>query len=154
MGKLLIHNIDEFMSLAGKDLGSSDWLKIDQTMIDNFAMATLDHQWIHVDGDRVAKESPYGSSIAHGYLTLSLIPYFLDQIIEIPNLHMVLNYGIDKMVYNAPVLEGTKLRLNAYLKSVKDLGNMCLTNIQCSFETERCDSPVLEGNIKFLYYFK
>lgn len=154
MAKIKIHDIDEFLSLTGTNLGTSDWLLIGQKMIDRFAEATLDYQWIHVDNDKIIRESPYGTSIAHGYLILSLIPYFLNQIIEISNLNRILNYGIEKMLYKAPVPVNNRLRLNAFLKSAKDLGDICLANIQCSFEIEGCDTPVLEGNIKFLYYFK
>ena len=95
MGKLVINSYDEFAAYDGKELGCSDWLLVDQDRINLFADATLDHQWIHVDTERAAKESPYKSTIAHGYLTLSLLPYLWQQIIEVNNIKMLVNYGMD-----------------------------------------------------------
>ena len=85
MGKLIINSYDEFAAHLGQTLGESEWLQIDQDRINLFADATLDHQWIHVDEERAKRESPYKSTIAHGYLTLSLLPYLWEQIIEVNN---------------------------------------------------------------------
>ena len=86
MGKLVINSYDEFAAHLGEELGHSEWLQVDQERINMFADATLDHQWIHVDVERAKEESPYKSTIAHGYLTLSLLPYMWDQIIEVNNI--------------------------------------------------------------------
>ncbi|MFW5493384.1 MAG: MaoC family dehydratase, partial [Prevotella sp.] len=86
MSKLIINSYEEFAAHLGQKLGESDWLTVDQDRINKFADATLDHQWIHVDVERAKKESPYKSTIAHGYLTLSLLPYLWEQIIEVHNL--------------------------------------------------------------------
>lgn len=134
-------------------LGTSDWLNIDQKRIDMFADVTQDHQWIHIDVVRARAESPYGNTIAHGYLLISLIPHFLNQIIEIQNVERIVNYGVDKMIFKAPVLVNSQIRMKALLDSAKDLGNLCYTNIKCIFETKDNDEPVLEGRIKYLYYF-
>ena len=88
MAKLIVNNYEEFAVLEGKEIGESDFLKIDQTMINNFAEATLDHQWIHTDPERAKNESQFGSTIAHGYLTLSILPYLWEQIIEVNNIKM------------------------------------------------------------------
>ena len=97
MQKLVVNSYDEFASHLGQELGSSEWLLVDQDRINLFADATLDHQWIHVDVDRAKNESQYKNTIAHGYLTLSLLPYMWDQIIEVRNIKMLVNYGRDKM---------------------------------------------------------
>ena len=91
MGKLVINSYDEFAAYLGQELGVSDWLQIDQDRINLFADATLDHQWIHVDVERAKKESQYHSTIAHGYLTLSVLPYLWNQIIEVNNIKMLVN---------------------------------------------------------------
>ena len=154
VGKLIIESVDDFIKLSGERLGESNWLKVDQDMINQFADATHDHQWIHVDTERAKDESPYKSTIAHGYLTLSLLPCLLDEIIEVKNLKQYVNYGIEKMVYKAAVPVNSNLRMSATLKSAKDLGGICKTNILCSFYIEGNETPVLEGTIIYIYYFK
>ena len=97
MSKVVINSYEEFERLLGQQIGVSDWLEVTQERINQFADATLDHQWIHVDVERAKTESPFKSTIVHGYLTLSLLPYFWNQIIEVNNLKMMVNYGMDKM---------------------------------------------------------
>lgn len=153
MAKVIINSVDDFLNLSGKEIGISSWLRVDQETIDKFADATHDHQWIHVDINKARNESPYGTTIAHGYLTLSLLPCLLDDIIEVRNLKQLVNYGIKDMVYKAVVPVDSNLRMRAVLKSARDLGNICKAIIQCSFEVEGHEGPVLEGTIVFLYYF-
>ena len=153
MTKITINSVENFIKLSGNILGKSNWILIDQNMINQFADATHDHQWIHVDSDRAKINSPYNTTIAHGYLTLSLVPCLLDDIIEVNNLKQLVNYSIEKMVYKSVVPVDSKLRMVATLKSAKDLGNICKANIQCTFEVEGQIKPVLEGSIVFLYYF-
>ena len=93
MSKVVINSYEEFERLLGQQIGVSDWLEVTQERINQFADATLDHQWIHVDVERAKVESPFKSTIVHGYLTLSLLPYFWNQIIEVNNLKMMVNYG-------------------------------------------------------------
>ena len=140
--------------MEGKCLGTSEWLTIDQNVINHFADSTFDHQWIHVDSERAKTDSPYQKTIAHGYLTLSLIPHFLDQIFEVENLKQLVNYSVEKMVFRSAVPVNSNLRMKATLKSAKDLGDICKASIQCSFEVEGKMEPVLEGSIIFLYYFR
>ena len=97
MEKLIINSYEEFAAHLGEQLGVSDWLEVDQERINLFADATLDHQWIHVDVEKAKTESQYKNTIAHGYLTLSLLPYLWSQIIEVNNIKMLVNYGMDKM---------------------------------------------------------
>lgn len=153
MSKTIIHNIDEFIERKGTELGVSDWFEVSQEVINNFADATRDHQWIHVDTNKAATDSPYGSTIAHGYLTLSLLPSFLDEIIEVHNLKQLVNYGIKDFTFKNAVKVGSRLRMRASVKSAKDLGNICQATITCTFEVESLEEPVAEGNIIFLYYF-
>ena len=118
MEKLIVNSYDEFASFLGKKLGESEWLEVNQERINLFADATLDHQWIHVDTERAAKESAFKTTIAHGYLTLSLLPYMWNQIIEVNNLKMMVNYGMDKMRFGQPVLVGSRIRLVSSLESI------------------------------------
>ena len=117
MGKLVINSYDEFAAHLGEELGASEWLQVDQDRINLFADATLDHQWIHVDVERAKEESPYKSTIAHGYLTLSLLPYMWDQIIEVNNIKMLVNYGMTDMRFGQPVITGSRIRLVTKLHS-------------------------------------
>ena len=154
MSKTIIHNIDEFIERKGTELGVSEWFEVSQEVINNFADATRDHQWIDVDADKAKTDSPYGSTIAHGYLTLSLLPSFLDEIIEVRNLKQLVNYGIKDFTFKNAVKAGSRLCMRASIKSAKDLGTICQVTITCTFEVEGLDEPVAEGNIIFLYYFE
>ena len=103
MSKVIINSFHEFTALLGKNIGVSDYVELSQERINMFADATLDHQWIHVDTERAATESPFKTTIAHGYLTLSVLPYLWNQIIEVKNLKMMVNYGMDKMKFGQAV---------------------------------------------------
>ncbi|ACL59508.1 MaoC family dehydratase [Methylobacterium nodulans] len=94
----------------GEEIGVGDWITVDQPMIDRFAEATGDHQWIHVDPERAARDSPYGATVAHGYLTLSLVPLFIAGVRRLEGLRLSLNYGLDRVRFPAPVLVGSRLR--------------------------------------------
>lgn len=154
MSKLIVNSYEEFAAFEGKELGASDWLLIDQERINLFADATLDHQWIHVDTDRAKKESPYQSTIAHGYLTLSLLPYLWSQIIEVNNIKMLVNYGMDKMRFGQAVVTGSKVRMVTKLHAISNLRGICKTEIDFKIEIEGQRKPALEGIATFLYYFK
>ena len=153
MGKLVINSYDEFASHLGEKLGTSEWLLVDQERINMFADATLDHQWIHVDVERAKQGSPYKSTIAHGYLTLSLLPYMWDQIIEVNNLKMMVNYGMDKMKFGQPVITGSRVCLVTYLQSIINLRGTCKAEIKFVIEIEDAKKPALEGVATFLYFF-
>ena len=154
MGKLVINSYDEFAAHLGEELGVSEWLQVDQDRINQFADATLDHQWIHVDVERAKEESPYHSTIAHGYLTLSLVPYFWNQIIEVNNVSMLVNYGMDKFRFGLPVITGSKVRMVAKLHNIQNLRGICKTEVSIKIEIEGQRKPALEGIASFLYYFK
>jgi acyl dehydratase len=153
MEKLVINSYDEFAAHLGEKLGESDWVLVDQDRINKFADATLDHQWIHVDVNRAKVESPYKSTIAHGYLTLSVLPYLWDQIIEVNNIKMLVNYGMDKMRFGQPVITGSRVRLVTKLHNIQNLRGICKTEIEFKIEIENQRKPALEGIASFLYYF-
>ena len=153
MGKLVINSYDEFAAHLGEELGASEWLQVDQDRINLFADATLDHQWIHVDVARAKEESPYKSTIAHGYLTLSLLPYMWDQIIEVNNIKMLVNYGMNDMRFGQPVITGNRVRTKAILSGIQNLRGICKTEIHFIIEIEGQRKPALEGFATFLYYF-
>ena len=153
MEKIVINSYEEFEARLGQDLGCSEWLEVDQDRINLFADATLDHQWIHTDPERARVESPYKSTIAHGYLTLSLLPYLWDQIIEVNNIKMLVNYGMDKMRFGQPVVTGSRVRLVTKLNAIANLRGVCKTEIAFKIEIENQRKPALEGLATFLYYF-
>ena len=153
MGKLVVNSYDEFAAHLGKELGCSDWLLVDQDRINLFADATLDHQWIHVDPERARVESPYKNTIAHGYLTLSLLPSLWDQIIEVNNIKMLVNYGMDQMRFGQPVITGSRVRMVASLHNIQNLRGICKVEVKFRIEIEGQRKPALEGITAFLYYF-
>ena len=154
MDQLIINSYEEFAAYEGKQLGASEWLLVDQDRINSFADATLDHQWIHVDTARAAEESPYKSTIAHGYLTLSLLPHMWNEIIKVNNLKMMVNYGMDKMRFGVPVITGSKIRLVASLERIENLRGICKAYINFEIEIEGQRKPALQGEAQFLYYFE
>ena len=154
MQQLVINSYDEFAAYLGKELGVSDWLPVDQERINKFADATLDPQWIHVDVERAKRESPYKSTIAHGYLTLSLLPYLWNQIIKVNTLEMMVNYGMDQMKFGQAVVTGSRIRLVAKLKDITNLRGICRAAIDFKIEIEGQRKPALQGIATFLYYFK
>ena len=149
-----INNYDEFAAYLGKNLGVSDYVELSQERINLFADATLDHQWIHVDTERAAVESPYKKTIAHGYLTLSMLPYLWEQVIKVNNVKMLVNYGMDKMKFGQPVKSGESVRLVADLYAIENLRG--IAKVQIKFAIEIKDSPkkALTGIATFLYYFE
>ena len=152
MSKLVINSYDEFEAHVGQVIGTSDWLEVPQERINLFADATLDHQWIHVDQERAA-QGPFGQTIVHGYLTLSLLPYLWQQIIEVNNLKMMVNYGMDKMKFGQAVLSGQRIRLVATLQSVANLRGICRVEVKFTIEIEGAKKPALSGVATFLYHF-
>ena len=150
---LEINSYEEFAAYLGEEIGTSEWLTVDQDRINQFADATLDHQWIHVDVERAKAESPYKSTIVHGYLTLSLLPYFWNQIIKVNNLKMLVNYGMDKMRFGQAVPVGSRLRMVTKLHEIANLRGICKASIAFKIEIEGQRKPALEGIATFLYYF-
>ena len=153
MEKLIINSYEEFEKYLGQPLGQSDWLQVDQDRINLFADATLDHQWIHVDQER-AKEGPFGTTIVHGYLTLSLLPYLWEQIIQVNNIKMLVNYGMDKMRFGQAVKSGQSVRLSTKIESIANLRGICKVEIKFSIDIKDERKPALTGVATFLYHFE
>lgn len=153
MAKVIIGSYDDFQKLLGQEIGKSEWIKIDQARINMFADATMDHQWIHVDQERARRESPFGSTIAHGYLTVSLIPVMWNQTIEVHNLVRQMNYGMDRMKFSQPVLEGQSIRMTTTLTELLNLRGAIKANIKFSIEIKETGKKALEGIATFVYYF-
>lgn len=154
MSKVIINSFHEFTALLGKNIGVSDYVELSQERINMFADATLDHQWIHVDTERAATESPFKTTIAHGYLTLSVLPYLWNQIIEVKNLKMMVNYGMDKMKFGQAVKSGESVRLVADLHSIENLRGIAKVQIKFSIEIKETNKKALSGIVTFLYYFE
>ena len=153
MEKVIINSYEDFEKLVGQQIGVSEYVSLPQERINLFADATLDHQWIHVDPERAQVESPFKSTIAHGYLTLSMLPYLWNQIIEVNNLKMMINYGMDKMKFGQAVLSGQSIRLVAHLQSLSNLRGVAKAEIKFAIEIEGEKKKALEGVAIFLYYF-
>ena len=154
MSKLVINNYEDFAAMLGKNLGISDYVELSQERINLFADSTLDHQWIHFNPGKAAVESPFKTTIAHGYLTLSMLPYLWNQIIEVNNLKMMVNYGMDKMKFGQAVKSGESIRLVADLASIANLRGTVKAEIKFRIEIKDQRKPALEGNALFLYYFE
>ena len=140
--------------MLGKRLGVSDYVELTQDRINLFADATLDHQWIHVNPEKAAVESPFKSTIAHGYLTLSMLPHLWNQIIEVNNLKMMVNYGMDKMKFGQAVKSGESIRLVTDLQSIANLRGTIKAEIKFAIEIKDQKKNALEGVATFLYYFE
>lgn len=153
MAKCIINSYEDFAAMVGKEIGVSDYVQLNQERINQFADATDDHQWIHVNPERAEKESQYKTTIAHGYLTLSMLPYLWDQIIEVHNLKMMVNYGMDKMKFGQPVLSGQSIRLSTFLQSVQNLRGIIKVEIKFVIDIKEQGKKALEGIATFLYYF-
>ncbi|MBP5770154.1 MAG: MaoC family dehydratase [Bacteroidaceae bacterium] len=154
MSKVIINSYEDFERLLGQDIGVSDYVQVDQQRINLFADATLDHQWIHVDEERCKTESPFGQTIVHGYLTLSLLPYLWDQIIQVNNLERLVNYGMDKMKFGQPVLSGQSVRLTTHLEALANLRGAIRMSIKFKIEIKETGKTALEGVATFIYFFK
>ena len=150
---ITVNNFNELEQYVGKELGVSDYITISQSQINMFADATLDHQWIHVDADRAKTESPYKTTIAHGYLNLSVLPHLWDQIVEVRNSKLTVNYGIEKLRFNQPVLVDSEVRLRASLRSIINLRGTTKAEIQVSMEIKDNRKTALDAIIVFLYHF-
>ena len=153
MSKVIINSFEDFEAYVGQELGVSDYVELSQERICQFADATLDHQWIHVDTEKAKAESPFGTTIAHGYLTLSLLPYLWDQIIEVHNLQRMMNYDMDKMKFAQPVLSGQHVRMKTRLQELANLRGAVKTTIKFTIEIQETGKKALEGLATFIYYF-
>jgi len=151
---LQINSYEDFEKYIGQELGCSEYIHVTQERINQFADATIDHQWIHVDEERAKRESPFGQTIAHGYLTLSLLPVMWNQIVCVGNLERQMNYGMDKMKFAQPVLSGQHVCMHAKLEELLNLRGAIKTTIKITIEIQETGKKALEGLATFIYYFK
>ena len=154
MGKVVINSYEDFEKLVGQQIGISDYVELTQERINLFADATLDHQWIHVDPvGNCAVERAFHFGALGVYVTLSLLPHLWNQIIEVNNLKMMINYGMDKMKFGQPVLTGQSIRLIAKLQTLTNLRGVAKAEIKFAIEIKDQPKKALEGVAIFLYYF-
>ena len=153
MSKTIINSHAELEQLVGKELGVSEWHQFTQEQINLFADATLDHQWIHVDVEKAKKESAFGNTIAHGYLTLSLLPHLWEQIVDVRNIKDQINYGIESLRYSQPVVVDSRVRLHVNVLEVLNLRGTTKATMGVKLEIEGARKPAYEGKIIFLYHF-
>jgi acyl dehydratase len=142
---------DELEQAGERDLGSTPWWRIDQHAIEQFAEATGDHQWIHVDPEAAAK-GPFGTTVAHGYLTLALLPALLQQVLAVTDARMGINYGIEKVRFTAPVPSGSEVRLHAKLLGAERRGEGIRYRMGVEIEIRGADKPALVGEVVYLVF--
>jgi acyl dehydratase len=135
-------------------LGVSEWVVVDQDRIDRFAAATGDGQWIHVDVERARRESPFKQTIAHGYLTLALVPDLLSRMLVILGVKTAVNTGVDKLRFSSPVLSGSRVRLHAEIKDTREMpgGSALRVTFQVRVEVEGAERNALMANVSYVYY--
>lgn len=149
----VIKSIEDAKALEGQEIGLSDWVVIDQNRIDQFAEATGDYQWIHVDTERAAKEMPDGKTIAHGYLTLALVPALATNFIEFENLARAINFGANKMRFYTPVPVGARVRARASILQARKRGGALLLSSKVKIEVEGERKPACVAEILGMYFF-
>ena len=137
-----IASIEELRTLVGQEVAVTDWLTISQERVNLFAEATGDHQWIHLDVDRSRKESPYGTTIVHGFLTLSLLPLIMQSAVSMPEAKLSVNYGLNKVRFPAPVPVGSRVRGRLYLKEIEDIDGGTQITWAVTIERDGGDKPV------------
>jgi len=148
---VVVNGLDELRGLAGQHLGYGEWLAVTQDRVNRFADATDDHQWIHVDVER-AKSGPFGGTIAHGFLTLSLLITLWTDLLELRDIGMAVNYGLNRVRFPAPVPVGSRIRLGATLASVTDVQGGVEAVIDAVIEREGSEKPVCVAQVVHRYY--
>jgi len=154
MSKLIINSFVDFQDYIGKELGVSEYHKVTQDQINLFAEATIDHQWIHTDPEKAKAEGAFGGTIAHGYLTLSLVPFLWNQIVQVNNLKMMVNYGIENLRFANPVKVNDEIRMHATLANISDLRGTIKTEMKVKIEIKGKKKPALAAQLIFLYHFQ
>jgi acyl dehydratase len=147
----VFNGVDELVAAAGSQLGPTDWLSVEQERINQFADATDDHQWIHVDPERAA-DGPFGGTIAHGLLTLSLLPHFMHDLYRVDNAAMAINYGFNKVRFITPVPVGAKLRARSEITEVQTLDSAVQATLVTTIEVEGAQKPaaVIESIVRYV----
>ncbi len=154
MAKRIINSYQEFEALLGQEIGVSDYITITQEQINKFADATLDFQWIHTDPERAVLESPFKSTIAHGYLTVSMLTYLWFNVVDVRNVKMIVNYGIENLRFQQPVLVNDKIRATVSLNEIKNLRGIAKIQVKIVVDIEGQKKPAYDALITFLYHFE
>lgn len=142
MNKLIFNSLDEFRSMEGKKLPVGEWFTVTQTMINNFAEATLDKQWIHVDEEKAKQFSPFKSTVAHGFMSVALLSKKIEDVIEIKSVKMGLNYGVNKVRFPNPVPVNSELRLVSSVEKIEDMPNNGIKiTFHCTMEMKNQEKP-------------
>ena len=152
-GLHIIKSIEDAKALEGREVGLSDWIEIDQNRIDKFAEATGDYQWIHVDKERAARELPNGKTIAHGYLTLALIPALTGQFVRVENLARALNFGCNKVRFYSMVPVGSRVRGRAVVKQARQRAGALHLLSEVTIEVEGERKPACVAETLGMYFF-
>jgi acyl dehydratase len=139
-----IQGVEELRSLVGQELGASDWVEVTQSMIDAFSDVTRDKQWIHIDRERAQRESPFGTTIAHGFLTLSMLSYLHGQAVRVEGQHrMSINYGLNRVRFPNPVRSGSRIRARSAVKAVEDFDGGVQVTWLITVDLENAEKPAL-----------
>lgn len=154
MARRIINNYQEFEALLGQVIGVSDYITITQEQINKFAEATLDFQWIHTDPERAAKESPFKTTIAHGYLSVSMLTYLWYSVVDVRNVKMIVNYGIENLRFQQPVLVNDRIRATVSLNEIKNLRGIAKIQVKIVVDIEGQKKPAYEALTTFLYHFE
>ena len=151
-GPRVISGVDGLREAAGTDLGTSPWMAIGQELVDSFAKVTSDEQWIHVDPDRAAKEGPFGGTVAHGFLTMSLATKLLWDVVVVSDVKVILNYGLNRVRFPAPVRVGSRLRMQVSLAEVSEIKDGVETIFHLVYESEGATKPACVADMVWRYY--
>jgi acyl dehydratase len=147
-----VKTLDDLRGFAGREIAVTDWLAITQERIDKFADATGDHQWIHTNRERAQRESPYGGTIAHGFLTLSLMPQFLKDAIQLDDLRMAINYGLNRVRFPSAVPADSRIRARIALKSIRDIEDATEATFLITIEAPDSEKPCCVAEWLARYY--
>jgi acyl dehydratase len=147
-----ITTLEELTEFAGREIAVTDWLEITQERVEKFADATDDHQWIHTDPERAQRDSPYGTTIAHGFLTLSLLPRFLKDAVQLGDLRMTINYGLNRVRFPSAVRAGSRIRARIVLQSIRDVADAMEAVYSISVESEGAEKPCCVAESLVRYY--
>jgi len=147
-----ITTLEELTGFAGREIAVTDWLEVTQERINQFADATDDHQWIHTDPERAQRESPYGTTIAHGFLTLSLLPRFLKGAVQLGDLRMTINYGLNRVRFPSAVRTGARIRARIVLQSIRDVADAMEAVYSITIESEGGEKPCCVAESLVRYY--
>ena len=143
----IIESLTDLEPLVGTEVAVSGWIVVDQDRIDRFADASGDHQWIHVDAERARRDSPFGGTVAHGYLTLSLLPVLMERSLALRKVRLALNYGVNKVRFPAPLPAGSRMRARFVLMALAGLDDGTQLTWQVTIEREGGDKPVCVAEV-------